>query len=212
VLRYAEWGRTYSFQAIELVDWDTGEVYASVNQTSITFNIVRNTIARYRYVLTSSWKRVWIVILLPPPPTPERCQQILNDPNSRCDKAWCACLRQFDPEAWRNTGCCQPESCYKVSIDICCLGTSSKDCATLSGGGGRVCERIPAGATATISVSWSISWSVKDGWKFDDIRQIGDGTCKPDSLTGSSASGTCSVTAESGRNYYVTLIVIFKQA
>jgi hypothetical protein len=82
----------------------------------------------------------------------------------------------------------------------------------LSGGGGRECKNIPEGATDTITVYWSISWSVKQGWKFHDIKQIGDGTCKPDSLTGSSASGTCSVTAESGRNYYMTLIVIFKQA
>jgi hypothetical protein len=212
IKRYVEWGRTYKLQAIELVDWDTGEVYASVNQTSITFNIVRNTIARFKYVLKESWSRTWEVILEPPPPEPERCQQILNDPNSRCDKAWCACLRQFDPEAWRNTDCCQQESCYKVSIDICCLETSSKDCATLSGGGGRVCERIPEGGTATISVSWSISWSVKEGWKLDDIRRVGDGKCKPDSLTDRSASKTCTVTAEPRRNYYATLIVVFKQA
>jgi hypothetical protein len=82
----------------------------------------------------------------------------------------------------------------------------------LSGGGGGKCKKIPEGATDTISVSWSISWSVKQGWKFYDIGKKGSGTCKPDSFTGSSASGTCSVTAESGRYYYATLIVIFKQA
>jgi len=211
VIRYTEWGRTYSLQAIELVDWDTGEVYVSLNQTSLTFNIVRNTIARYKYVLKESWSRTWEVILLPPPPEPERCQQILNDPSMRCDRAWCRCLRQFDLEAWRNTDCCQPESCYWVSIDICCSGTSSKDCATVSGGGGRECKRIPEGSTARITVSWSISWSVKQGWKFHDIGKKGAGKCEPDSFTGSSASGTCSVTAESGKWYYTTLIVIFKQ-
>jgi hypothetical protein len=82
----------------------------------------------------------------------------------------------------------------------------------LSGGGGRECKRIPEGATDTISVYWSISWSVKPGWKFHDIGKKGAGKCEPDSFTGNSASGTCSVTAESGKSYYATLIVIFKQA
>jgi hypothetical protein len=212
VIRYAEWGKTYSLQAIELVDWDTGEVYASVNQTSVTFNIVRNTIARYKYVLTSSWSRVWIVILEPPPPDPNSCTAILNDPNKVGSREWCRCLRTFDYEAWRRTPECQAESCYLVTIDICCSRTDSKDCATLSGGGGRECKTIPGGATDTISVSWSISWSVKQGWKFHDIGKKGAGTCTPDRFTGSSASGTCSVTAEPGRYYYATLIVIFKQA
>jgi L-rhamnose mutarotase len=212
VIRYTEWGRTYTFQAIELVDWDTGELYASVNQTSITFNIVRNTIARYKYVLKESWSREWIVILEPPPPTPDRCQQILNDPSKVGSREWCSCLYIFDNEAWKRTPECQPESCYKVSFYICCLGTSSKDCATLSGGGGRVCKKIPEGATDTISVSWSISWSVMQGWKLDDIRRVGDGKCKRDSLTDSSASGTCSVIARPNTNYDAALLVIFKQA
>jgi hypothetical protein len=60
---YTEWSRTYQLQAIELVDWDTGEVYASLNQTSLTFNINANTIVRFKYVLTSSWSRSWTVIL-----------------------------------------------------------------------------------------------------------------------------------------------------
>jgi hypothetical protein len=212
VLREAEWSNTYSLQAIELVDWDTGEVYASVNQTSITFNVVRNTIARYKYVLKESWKREWIVILRSPPLEPERCQQILNDPSKRGSREWCNCLRIFDNEAWKRTPECQQESCYWVSIDKCCSGTDSKDCATLSGSGGRECKNIPEGATDTITVSWSISWSVKPGWKFHDIGKKGAGECQPDSFTGSGASGTCSVTAESGKWYYATLIVIFKQA
>jgi hypothetical protein len=214
ILRVTEWGRTYRLQAIELVNWDTGEVYASVNQTSVTFNINANTIVRFKYVMTESWSRSWEVILPPktPEPKPDECQRILNDPSTTCSREWCNCLRIFDNEAWRNTDCCQSESCYKVSINICCLETSSTDCATLSGGGGRVCKRIPAGATDTITVSWSISWSVKPGWKFDDIRRVGDGKCEPDSLTGSSASGTCFVIARPNTNYYATLIVIFKEA
>jgi hypothetical protein len=214
LLYVTEWGRTYKLQAIELVNWDTGEVYASVNQTSVTFNLNANTIVRFKYVMTDSWSRSWTVILPPktPEPTPDECQRILNDPSKVGSREWCNCLRIFDNEAWKKTAECQPESCYKVSFYVCCEGTSSTDCATLSGGGGRVCERIPEGTTATISVSWSISWSVKDGWIFDDIRRVGDGKCKPDSLTDRSASGTCSVTARPSRNYHAMLIVIFKQA
>ncbi len=141
------------------------------------------------YVLNKSWKREWIVLLLPPSPEPERCQQILNDPSKRGSREWCICLRQFDQEAWRNTSECQPESCYRVTVDICCSGTSSKDCATLSGGGGLECIRIPEGTTAEISVSWSISWSARQGWTLYDIGKKGAGECKPKSFTGKAPSG-----------------------
>jgi hypothetical protein len=152
VEQYAEWGRTYKLQAIELVDWDTGEVYASVNQTSITFNIVRNTIARYKYVLTSSWSRSWQVILQPPPPTPDQCPQILNNPNARCTIDWCSCLRQFDPEAWKKEECCQPKSrsCLSVGVDFCCSGDEKYSClASRSGGGRKELRRVHCGGGTT---------------------------------------------------------------
>jgi len=233
VQRVTEWSGTYKLQAIELVDWDTGEVYASVNQTSITFNIVRNTIARYKYVLTSSWSRVWIVIIRPPPPTPDQCQQILNDPNARCGNQWCYCLYQFDPEAWKKEDCCQPKSfsCLSVSVDFCCSGDEQYSClASRSGQGGRNCVEFTAaevqqGVTKPLSpVSWSASWSLKPGWVYDRIVQVGD--INPPYCTGSasgnSASGKCCIALSRGscvagdvgpnKYYSTTVVIVFKKA
>jgi hypothetical protein len=227
LLYVTEWGRTYKLQAIELVDWDTGEVYASLNQTSLTFNINANTIVRFKYVLTSSWSRSWEVILQPPPPTPDQCQQILNDPNARCKGDWCSCLRQFDPEAWKNTPCCYTiRSCLSVSVDFCCSGAEKYSClASQSGQGGRNCVEFTAaevqqGVTKPLSpVSWSASWSLKQGWVYDRIVQVGD--YNPPYCTGSasgnSASGKCCIDREciSGnvgpnKYYRTTVVIVFK--
>jgi hypothetical protein len=222
VIRYTEWSRTYSLQAIELVDWDTGEVYLSVNQTTIKFNIVRNTIARFKYVLVDSWSRTWEVILQPPPPTPDQCPQILNDPNARCKGDWCSCLRQFDPEAWKKEECCQPKSrsCLSVGVDFCCSGDEKYSCLdSRSGGGGRNCveftvAEVQQGVKKRIpDVSWSASWSLKQGWVYDRIVQVGD--YNPPYCTGSasgnSASGKCSVGEVGPNQYYsTTIVVVFK--
>jgi hypothetical protein len=232
VEQYTEWGRTYKLQAIELVDWDTGEVYASVNQTSITFNIVRNTIARYKYVLVDSWSRVWMVILLPPPPDPNQCQQILNDPNARCGNQWCYCLYQFDPGAWENEECCRSPaySCLSVSVDFCCSGDEQYSCvASRNGQGGRNCVEFTAaevqqGVTKPLSpVSWSASWSLMGPWVYDRIVQVGDYNppyCTG-SVSGNSASGECCIALSRGRcadgnvgpneNYSTTIVIVFKK-
>jgi hypothetical protein len=232
VFVFSEWGRTYKLQAIELVDWDTGEVYASVNQTSITFNIVRNTIARYKYVLKESWSRTWEVIFQLPPPDPEQCQQILNDPNAQCGNQWCYCLSQFDPEAWKNTECCQSPafSCLSVSVDFCCSGDEKYSClASHNGEGGRNCVEFSAaekkqGVTKPLSpVSWSASWRLMGPWVYDRIIQVGD--YNPPYCTGSasgnSASGECCLKLESGeckagdvgpnKYYSTTIVIVFKK-
>jgi hypothetical protein len=223
VQRVTEWGGTYKLQAIELVDWDTGEVYASVNQTSLTFNINANTIVRFKYVLTSSWSRSWQVILQPPPPTPDQCPQILNNPNARCTIDWCSCLRQFDPGAWEKEECCQPKSrsCLSVGVDFCCSGDEKYSCLdSRSGGGGRNCVEFTAaevqqGVKKRIpDVSWSASWSLKPGWVYDRIVQVGDHN--PPYCTGSasdnSASGKCSVGEVGPNKYYsTTVVIVFKK-
>jgi len=56
---YNEWSKNYVPQAIELVDWDTGEVYGSTGSTSFTFPVLRNTIVRFKYVKAESWSREW---------------------------------------------------------------------------------------------------------------------------------------------------------
>jgi len=228
--QYTEWSRTYKLQAIELVDWDTGEVYASLNQTSLTFNINRNTIVRFKYVLKESWSRSWEVILQPPPPTPDKCQQILNDPKERerCSGDWCSCLRQFDPEAWKNTPCCYTiRSCLSVSVDFCCLGDDKYSCLnSKSGQGGKNCVEFTAkeaeqGVTKPIPpVSWSASWRLMGPWVYDRIVQVGD--YNPPYCTGSasgnSASGKCCIDREckSGnvgpnKYYSTTVVIVFKK-
>jgi hypothetical protein len=207
VQRVTEWGGTYKLQAIELVDWDTGEVYASLNQTSLTFNINANTIVRFKYVLTSSWSRSWEVILQPPPPTPNECQQILNDPSKVDTVEWCRCASQYDPAAY-NERCKQ--SCLYVSVSPCCTGDTSSACLdSWSGQGGQQCKIFSSG-TQTLSAGWSASWSLKSGWTYHDIGKVGPGTCYGN-RSGNSASGTCSVDAEPNRGYHVNVIVIFKK-
>jgi hypothetical protein len=209
ILRVTEWGRTYKLQAIELVNWDTGEVYASVNQTSVTFNINANTIVRFKYVLTDSWSRSWEVILPPktPEPTPDECQQILNDPNQACKTIeWCRCASLYDPAGY---DCCK-QSCLYVSVSPCCTDDTSRACLeSWSGQGGQDCKIFSSG-TQTLSARWSASWSLKSGWTLADIGKAGPGTCYGN-RSGNSASGTCSVDAEPNRGYHVNVIVIFKK-
>ena len=218
VQRVTEWSRTYQLQAIELVDWDTGEVYASVNQTSLTFNINANTIVRFKYVLTSSWSRSWEVVLQPPPPTPDRCQQILNDPNKVGSPEWCACARIYDPEQYKKK-CIPDQSCLTVSVNPCCSGDTSTGCldswsVSLDGWSGsslQRCVNVPQGTTQKISISWSASWSLKPGWILADIGKRGDANCDLSSKTGNSASGKCWVDAQPNRDYSATVVIIFKK-
>ena len=220
-----EWGRKYQFQAIELVDWDTGEVYASVNQTSLTFNINANTIVRFKYVLVNSWSRSWEVILPPktPEPKPDECQRILNDPSKRCTGAWCSCLKTYDLEAWKRKKepCCPTQSliCLSVHVTPCCSGDAHGACLkSWSGRGGFGCvmytiEEVERGTLKPVTVSWSASWSLKPGWALADIGKTGYGggvECGVSSLTGSSASGSCTLNARSHATYWI--VVIFKRA
>jgi hypothetical protein len=218
IKQYTEWSRTYQLQAIELVDWDTGEVYASVNQTSLTFNINRNTIVRFKSVLTSSWSQSWEVILQPPPPTPDQCQQILNDPSKECSNAWCNCLRIYDPEAWKKKECCQPpiDACLDVSVSPCCSGDETFACLnSWSGQGGSQCvkftqQEASQGITKPITVSWGASWSLKPGWALADIGKAGPAKCNANS-SGNSASGSCTIDARAQARYWTRVIVIFKK-
>jgi hypothetical protein len=211
VQRVTEWGRRYQFQAIELVDWDTGEVYASVNQTSVTFNINANTIVRFKYVLNESWSRSWEVILPPKTlePPPEECQRILNDPNQACKTIeWCRCASLYDPAGYDR--CCK-QSCLYVAVSPCCTGDTSSACLeSWSGQGGQDCKIFSSG-TRTLSARWSASWSLKPGWTLADIGKAGPGVCPDTRISGNSASGTCYVDAEPKRGYHVNVIVIFKK-
>jgi len=209
---HTEWGKRYDLHTIELVDWDTGEVYVSVNQTSLTFNIKTNTIVRFKYVLVDSWSRVVAVIIHRPPPPPiDECPRILNE-GPLGDKAWCHCAERLNPEAFREH--CEPPACLKVSVDFCCPGPEGKySCLeSRSGQGGKVCKRIQQPTMFT--VSWSASWSLKSGWTFDDVLKVGPDAAVADckySRSSNSANGDCSVNAQPETKYSVTMVVVFKK-
>jgi hypothetical protein len=186
----------------------------------VTFNINANTIVRFKYVMTESWSRTWEVILPPktPEPTPEECQQILNDPSKKGSLEWCQCVKIYDPEEYKKK-CVPNQSCLSVSVVPCCSGDTSTGCldswsVDLDGWWGsslKRCVNVPRGTTQIISISWSASWSLKPGWALADIGKSGDANCNLGSTTGNSASGTCWVNAQSNKDYYVTVVVIFKK-
>jgi hypothetical protein len=206
VKRIREWNNKYKFQAIELVDWDTGEVYVFVNQNSLTFNINRNTIVRFIYVIESGWTREWTVIFKPPPPSPEKCQQILNDPSKIGSPEWCECARIYDPQAYKEI--CDPiRTCYYVSVNLCCSGASGGCTQSFNPKDGSACGSTPTILTA----SWSASWVPSPGWRYKTWGWQGDGICSAN-VSGNSISGTCRVNAESNyRSYGARVWIIFEQ-
>jgi hypothetical protein len=187
----------------------------------VTFNINANTIVRFKYVLVDSWSRSWVVIVQPPTPepTPNECQQILNDPNKRCTGGWCSCLKTYDPEAWEKEECCPTQRliCLSVHVTPCCSGDAQDGCLnSWSGQGGTECISCRNNSECTsklpVTVSWSASWSLKPGWAFADIGKTGYGggvQCGVSSLTGSSASGSCKLNAIEHAVQWV--VVIFKR-
>jgi hypothetical protein len=200
---------------IELVDWDTGEVYVSINQTSLTFNIKTNTIVRFKYVLTESWSRVVAVIIHRPPPPPiDECPRILNE-GTPGDKAWCYCAEKLNPEAAKEH--CTPPACLVVNVDFCCPGPEGKySCLeSRSGQGRQYCQRI--NATTTFTVSWRASWSLKSGWTFDDVLKAGPDAeaaeCEYDRTTvpSGNTTGYCKIIAQPETKYSVTVVVVFKK-
>jgi hypothetical protein len=203
---YEEYYEHYKLQAIELVDWDTGKVYLSINQTSVTFNIDRDTRAKAMYVLESSWSRSWSVIVYISGPTPENCMKILNDPSKVCTREWCECARIFDPDAAKNQACCQPEACLKVNVGYCCLGPDQENCvSSWSGSGGKQCVKLKEGESATVTVGWSASWTTKPGWSYYDTTFNGPGQCYGKS------SGHCEATLNAYQDVTVWVTVIFKK-
>jgi hypothetical protein len=211
-----EWRRTYQLQAIELVDWDTGEVYASVNQTSLTFNINANTIVRFKYVLKESWSRTWYVMLQPPRPPLSNlalCEEILNSGLPGTDK-WCDCAKLFNDERYKDIcrGTCR--AYFVVNLYPCCSGGSRRECVQSWSGPGVSyqtppydCDNPPAPQEITLSVQ--ASWTPAPGWRYDDWGWNGDGVSCSLSVTGNSASGWC--TAEIPPSKSALIVIIFKR-
>jgi len=211
-----EWGKKYVAQAIELVDWDTGEVYGSTNSTSFTFPVLRNTIVRFKYVKAESWSSEWRD-QWGGPLSPKNCTEILNDRSKVGSSDWCDCARQYLPRGtWE--GHCRPETCLTVKVEPCCLETSpSGFLDPWSPGNGEICVRIPEGSTATLWADWSASWGLKPGWEFDKVLKTGvhgdRANCGFTRYTPDSGyvSGRCSIVARAGGDYHVTMKVVFKR-
>jgi hypothetical protein len=117
-------------------------------------------------------------------------------------------------------------------VDFCCSGDEQYSCLdSRSGGGGRNCveftvAEVQQGVTKPLSpVSWSASWSLKQGWVYDRIVQVGD--YNPPYCTGSAsgngASGECCIdlhpqTRECvagnvgpNRDYRTTVVIVFRK-
>jgi hypothetical protein len=216
---YGEWRYHYVPQAIELVDWDTGEVYGSTNSTSFTFQIDRNTIVRFKYVLAESRSYEWT--LIPPgPSTPKNCTAILNDQSKVGSSDWCDCARVYLPKGtWEDY--CRPETCLTVKVEPCCLEADPSSCVSpWNPGNGKTCVNIPEGSTTTLRVDWSASWGLKPGWVFDKVLKTGvhggDAKCEfttytPDTPDSGYVSGRCSIQAKAGGHYYVTMKIVFRR-
>jgi hypothetical protein len=199
-----EWGRRYAPQAIELVDWDTGEVYSSTNSSSLTFQVWRNTIVRFKYILNESWSRTWIIRPPPPPPNPLNCTEVLNTATPGSPE-WCECARTWDPEAAEKQGC-NNRHCLWVLVEPCCLGYVKDGCVLSLGVlGGHDCESVPPGSTIQASASWSAFWHLEPGWRYKDWGWVGDARCD-----GGPTGGTCTATIPPSRS--VTIIIIFERA
>jgi hypothetical protein len=220
VWRITQWGKRFVPQAIELVDWDTGEALGSTNSTSLSFQVGRNTIVRFKYVKAESWSRTWIIVPPPPPPPlPSQCDEILNDPNrGPPDREWCSCLRMVDYDRYVKSGCIRCRAYFSGSVKPCCVGAdSATGCLnSWSGGAGSAYHEYDCNnpTTATLIIDWSASWSLKPGWEYYDWGQVQrEGVvCRgpPSGSRGlSSASGTCTATVPPDR--HVDIIIVFKQ-
>jgi hypothetical protein len=207
---YTEWRKTYQLQAIELVDWDTGEVYASLNQTSLTFNINANTIVRFKYILTSSWSRTWVVILNPPPPSnPADCQQILNSglPGTA---DWCACAKMFNDPRYKQYCENRCSSSFVVNFYPCCSGGSRGECVQSWSGPDVLyqtppyeCDNPPAPQEITLNVQ--ASWTPAPGWRYHDWGWNGDADCSL-TVSGNSASGWCKAKIPPSKSALIVII------
>jgi len=211
VKQYTEWGRTYKLQAIELVDWDTGEVYGSMNSTSFTFPIDRNTIVRFKYVLKESWSKTWEVILLPPPPNPRNCQHILNVglPGT---SDWCSCAKTFNDERYKQhcTGTCR--AYFVVNFYPCCSYGRQYECIQSWSGPGVSkdipynCDNPPAPQIITLNVQ--ASWTPAPGWRYHDWGWDGDDVFCRLTVTGNSASGSCTASIPPDKSARIVIIFV----
>ncbi|RLI29064.1 hypothetical protein DRO58_00765 [Candidatus Bathyarchaeota archaeon] len=227
-MKIQNWEYKYEFAGIKLIDLDTGEVYASVNKTSITFRLWRNTEVEFLYVLKEK-KLVWekTFAYTEPEPTVYDCADILKQPGDPCNppsKIWKYCYCQLHPDH----ECCKPPEgkctcALSLSIDYCCVepgkpGTKScgsaritdKECEWENGASGcRI--QISEGETVEGTISGWIDIKLAEGWKVQKvyladaegiITSCGRLTLKGEGLVVCRAKCTCNPgDPQSGRSY-----------
>jgi hypothetical protein len=180
----------------------------------MTFNINANTIVRFKYVLKESWSRTWVVILNPPPPSnPADCQQILNSglPGTA---DWCACAKLLNDVRYKDIcrGTCR--AYFVVNLYPCCSDGRKYECVQSWSGPGVLkdipydCDNPPAPQRITLNVQ--ASWTPAPGWRYDDWGWNGDGVSCSLTVTGNSASGSC--TAEIPPDKSALIVIIFKRS
>ena len=212
--KVTQWGRQFVPQAIELVDWDTGEVIGSTNSTSMTFEAGRNTIARFKYVKAESWSRTWIIMPPRSATSPIDCDDILNDPSKKGGSEWCWCAKLFNhPEYWDYCGATY-RFCLTGPVKPCCVGAdSATGCLnSWSSSAGQDCKDFTEkeyrnGVTKSVEISWSASWSLKPGWMFTGVGKYsvgGEVSCSA-TQSDSSLSGACSATVPPNKHVYITV-------
>jgi hypothetical protein len=214
VWRITQWGKRFVPQAIELVDWDTGEALGSTNSTNLSFQVGRNTLVRFKYVKAESWSRTWIIVPPPPPPPqPSECDAILNDPNRVGSPEWCACARLFgDPRA---NEICLCTYCFTASVKSCCVGadTATGCLNSWTGSAGQDCRTLPCDnpPLTNVELAWRAEWSLKPGWSFDRWGWAPDDgvTYCNIEVRGPSAGGMCRSTIPPSR--HIEIVIIFKQ-
>jgi hypothetical protein len=120
-----------------------------------------------------------------------------------------------DYNRWVNSPCRECRAYFSASVKPCCVGPDSATICLNSWSGGAEsayheydCNNP---TTATLTIGWSASWSLKPGWSFDRWGWApNDGVTYCDiNVSGSSASGMCRSTIPPSR--HIEIVIIFKQ-
>jgi hypothetical protein len=169
---------------------------------------------RFKYILTSSWSRTWVVILNPPPPSnPADCQQILNSglPGTA---DWCACAKMFNDPRYKQYCENRCSSSFVVNFYPCCSGGSRGECVQSWSGPGVLyqtppyeCDNPPAPQEITLNVQ--ASWTPAPGWRYHDWGWNGDADCSL-TVTGNSASGWCKAKIPPSKS--ALIVIIFERS
>lgn len=210
----------YTLAFFELYDMDTGELYGRISFNASGglgiswFQIMRNTKVRAVYNYSSYTIRSWFVD--PPPPTPHRCQQIIDEVNSgvrdSADPEACRCYIALGLP--RPPECTPTQVCLYVNIDPCCVGGETHEClSSWSVANGIDCKYSPVGTSVNLTAVATVSFTVAPGWRYDNdgLVHASPGVKCRDGVGETGGRVTCQVTATAPYEGSVRYIVIFRK-